>query len=68
MKAIISAILASLMLAACNPMPNDKIIEATKKCAEAGLGVTVHRYESVGAIYEVQCDPSKRPADKGGNQ
>ena len=68
MKAIISSILASLMLAACSPMPNDKIIEATKKCAEAGFGVAIYRYAQNGYIADIQCDPNKRPAAKGGNQ
>lgn len=50
-------------LSGCGPEPkrisNQEIIEKTKECRDAGMGVRLITYWNEKIIWDVQCDPSK---------
>ena len=64
MMAKILGVVAICFLSSCNNnsrLSNQEIIEMTKLCERAGLGVLTFRSEmGDGPIIEVQCNPKER--------
>lgn len=61
------ALIAAILLTACNPPPtpsNDEVIAQTKKCRAAGMVPRAVFYGGTGGFAGIQCRPTKKEEEQ----